>query len=307
MLRYRLFLPQHTTSKHRVFALVEDENKERLDAVATFPEALAAQQLADALNAVLSAAPNADQRLSCAMRNLPQSVKAAIEQLTPLIKPRFEGEPPRDEFVRLLRHSPVDGLMLFPTTACPENGCTTCGENCDTDCGECEACAAYDCDDCYSSIPLSPRTARLLHAAAHILADYAIEEIESGDRYPGLSIPPVARKQNADFYRRMSRAYDELAKDLECGEVPEPKSMAEEIALHFMLDEADRILTDEPELADVFVGTLPASKYDYDWSALHDCLFQDKDYEGYLYVQEASPEGSLDHWFELFATATTGD
>jgi hypothetical protein len=46
---------------------------------------------------------------------------------------------------------------------------------------------------------------------------------------------------------------------------------------------------------------LPSSPHDFAWDRLQDVLFQDKDYEGYLYAADAA--GELDHWFEEFNNA----
>jgi len=45
---------------------------------------------------------------------------------------------------------------------------------------------------------------------------------------------------------------------------------------------------------------LPSSAHDFAWDHLQDVLFQDKDYEGYLYAANAAGVGELDHWFEEF-------
>ena len=51
--------------------------------------------------------------------------------------------------------------------------------------------------------------------------------------------------------------------------------MAEEIALHLVLDAAAGIVADETPELELFTGEMPKSRFDFD--LLHDVLYQDKE------------------------------
>lgn len=304
---YEAFLTQHTPSKHRVFALVDEDFEEQLEAIATFPDHLSAQCLTDALNAVLTDAKNAEKRLERAIENVPQSVRASALQLRKFLANNSRKDFSSGRIARLLQHTPHDGFMIFPVSGCPTSGCTSCSEACSNACQNCKKCTEFACDSCYFDDDITPRSACILSAAGEILADQIYDDIAEGGQYPGMSkestwqtLPNCTREQNVNFYNRMAHSFEDISSDLKSGITPQPNCTAEEIALHLILDEADRITTDEPELANHFGKFLPTSPYDYGWSILHDSLFDDKDYEDYLYDKFSEKEGELDHWFNLF-------
>ncbi|MCX4688561.1 hypothetical protein OG401_30415 [Kitasatospora purpeofusca] len=147
-------------------------------------------------------------------------------------------------------------------------------------------CGGEECGDC--GWQLTPRTADLLHTALTVLAGQAYDEAEAlGDR-------PVAAEENGDWEffarlpkltrgcdfqwrRRMARALDDLADDLEHGHWPEPTCTAEELALHLALGEAPGYLDDVDDNEGSPHRKLPVHDDDYDFDACKDLLFQDSD------------------------------
>jgi hypothetical protein len=76
--------------------------------------------------------------------------------------------------------------------------------------------------------------------------------------------------------------------------------MAEEIALDILIEQARDTAGDLAADGMTTLDGLPATAHDFAWDRLQDVLFQDKDYEGYLYGAAAAGDGELDHWFEEF-------
>lgn len=84
--------------------------------------------------------------------------------------------------------------------------------------------------------------------------------------------------------------------------------MAEEIALHRVLDAAVGIVADEALELDLFTGGMPKSRFDFDVELLHDVLYQDKDYEiAYLGNRSIAKPGDLEGWFDDFQAPAPRD
>ena len=121
-------------------------------------------------------------------------------------------------------------------------------------------------------------------------------------------IPEAAWWQSGDFYRKFARAFEDIARDIEDGKEPDPHNMAEEIALHLVLDAAVGIVADETPELELFTGGMPKSRFDFDFDLLHDVLYQDKDYEiAYLSNRGVAKPGDLEEWFEDFQTPAPRD
>ncbi len=90
-------------------------------------------------------------------------------------------------------------------------------------------------------------------------------------------MPKLTFAADLQWRRRFARAADDLADDLEHGRWPQPTCTAEELALHFALDDA-RDLQDELDDTDDAARTpLPVHRDDYDFDACTDMFFQDTD------------------------------
>lgn len=171
-----------------------------------------------------------------------------------------------------LRRRATAGFASFPVTGCPTDGCDIC-TTCDQGCLDCAACDSGECDTCMPPV-ITPRTALLLHAAAEILSDEAMEALEDPDGWEEFS--PFFRHLSPAAVDRFQTAFLDLAADLAHGAEPHPHTNAEEIALHLMTTRA----TVELELGtfDDDLNQLPESTADYDWEAILDALYQDSDY-----------------------------
>jgi hypothetical protein len=301
---YEAFLPHHTASKHRIMALTESlDEHDQLHAVATVSDELTARRLSDALNSWLLGRRNHADRLTAALAGLPDSVQAAIRQL-PIDPDAAEiGALP---LAAQLRTEPIDGILLFPTTACAPGRCGVCTD-CADDCRSCSICNNEDGHPCEDCMPpdLTPRTALALAMAGDVLADQCFDVLpdpqdpQSGGDRDWLPLPNLLHKQTDDFMRRMARCFDDLVADLRNGLRPEPRNIAEELALHLMIERADVYHTDEPELLESYEPLIPATRHDNDFLVLIDTLLVDADHFGYLdHTDIPAAPGTLDD--ELF-------
>ncbi|WP_354642924.1 hypothetical protein [Kitasatospora camelliae] len=147
-------------------------------------------------------------------------------------------------------------------------------------------CEDEDCEDC--GWQLTPRTADLLHTALVVLADQAYDDAEEledrpltaddrGDWEFFASLPKLTHGCDFQWRRRMARALDDLARDLELGNWPEPTCTAEELALHLAIREAPSYTDEVDDNDDHPHRKLPVHSDDYDFAACSDLLFQDSD------------------------------
>ncbi|OPC79548.1 hypothetical protein B4N89_00025 [Embleya scabrispora] len=149
---------------------------------------------------------------------------------------------------------------------------------------ECD-CGGEGCEEgCWQ---FTPRTVDLLLTALSVLADQAYDDAEElGDRPVSdhdtgnwetfMRLPPLTFAANREWRRRMARAFDDLADDLERGTWPQPSCTAEEMALHLAIEDAPSYLDDIDESNDAH-GRLPEHEDDYDWDMCSDLFFQDHD------------------------------
>lgn len=176
------------------------------------------------------------------------------------------------------------------------------------------ACGSEGCATCDAG-PLTPRTADLLHTALSTMADAAYDDLEEHDDDPApdsddpswgffTRLPRLALLQPRQWRREMARACDDLAEDLEAGELPIPRCFAEELVLHFAFDEAPAILDEKQDLEDEEHESLPEHPYDYDWSLYGDQFFQDSDI---LLLYQPALDGIEDPTVPLNRTNGIGD
>lgn len=90
-----------------------------------------------------------ERRLNSAIATFPDSARAAIQQL-PLDSPG-DGFP---LLAQRIHENPIDGVMLFPTSACRP--------------GECPDCEVGDCENCLPP-DLTPRTAYMADTVVALL------------------------------------------------------------------------------------------------------------------------------------------
>lgn len=306
----RAFVAQHNPSKSRIFALVQNSEHSSgfvtLEAVATVGDPGRADEICATLNQYIYEKDEAQgftSRIRALLDGEPESINAAMHQILDRIK--RSGTIHRDHLVKT-----ISPFGPFPLSACPPGGCPACGE-CVNSCQDCVACGEFDPElECECGVYMPPRTAALIHAMADNYCDM-IHDLAEGissaiplkpydDLWP---IPEAAWWQGGDFYRKFARAFEDIARDIEDGQEPDPHNMAEEIALHLVLDAAAGIVADEALELDLFTGGMPKSRFDFDFELLHDVLYQDKDYEiAYLGNRSIAKPGDLEEWFEDFQT-----
>ena len=67
-------------------------------------------------------------------------------------------------------------------------------------------------------------------------------------------VPRSASWQSRDFYRRFAHAFEDIARDIGNGKLPEPHNTAEEIALHLALDFAADMVAENSEEFELWTG-----------------------------------------------------
>ncbi|MDG4794977.1 hypothetical protein [Micromonospora sp. WMMD1082] len=287
---YHGFLPQHTASTHRVFTVVDHGGGETVEALATFPTAERADTIADLLNLLTAGHPPAQtrDRLLAALDAEPGPVRTSVTSILDALGSN------RHALAGHLRRRTAAGIASFSTNGCPADGCGTC-TRCGEGCLECPACDSAECYDCVPPV-ITPRTARLLHAAAVILSD----EIRMAVKDPigWEEFPPFVRRLPPEAMDQFRMAFLNLAADLAHGAEPHPRTNAEEVALHLMTDRANVLL--ELEVFDDDLERLPESTADYDWEGILDDLFQDNDYAALLAHRGKPAAKTVVSMFERF-------
>ncbi|MBF9071544.1 hypothetical protein [Streptacidiphilus fuscans] len=189
-------------------------------------------------------------------------------------------------------------------------------------------CGGEECEDC--GWQLTPRTADLLLTALSVLSDQAYEESEELRDMPLTDLhrgnwgvferlPELTFGADRRWRRRMARAFDDLADDLEAGHWPEPSCTAEEMALHLAIEDAPSYLDDIEDRDDH--TRLREHGDDYDWHMCSSLFFQDHDVlmlfdsrtAGIAYPDDAANQrlgvGDLRRqaWFESFGNTPVRD
>jgi hypothetical protein len=108
-------------------------------------------------------------------------------------------------------------------------------------------CGADDCEDCFG-FQMTPRSAAILWAVAHLHADFAYDDVQHygdalvSEKDNGWAVfadyPRITWGQDAVWRRQAARAFDDLAADLAAGQLPLATCPGEEMAMHLMLPSA---------------------------------------------------------------------
>lgn len=165
---------------------------------------------------------------------------------------------------------------------------------------------------------LEPRTASMLHLGLGMLGDELTDDLKTFKRNSATAfedalwlhrLPRFTWGQNKLWFEGLARSAFALMADLENGDIPYPRSLAEEIVLHFGIEVADGILGDENLMAkDAAYQALPPAEEVFEPDSLEFMLFQDTDFllifslrfDGIeLAAQNFRPEA----WFDWFANA----
>jgi hypothetical protein len=98
----------------------------------------------------------------------------------------------------------------------------------------------------------------------------------------------------------MARCFDDLTQDLEDGLPPQPRNLAEQLALHLMLEDTELLHTDQADFLEESTQDLPQSRHDYDFNTLYSTLFEDDDHAGLIGHSKPEPQGKLEYLFDPF-------
>ncbi|OZF26036.1 hypothetical protein [Rhodococcus sp. 14-2483-1-2] len=142
---------------------------------------------------------------------------------------------------------------------------------------------------------LTDRQRELIRIHAWVCADMAYDDLEERgddpvdtDRWWYLldRLPECTFAESAMWRRQMARSFDDLAEDLDAGQLPRPRTMAEQLALVIVIAQAAAALSDEGYGDDVAV--LASHPRDGDWDAVTDVLMGDHDVEVFYHPATAA-------------------
>ncbi|MFC4063503.1 hypothetical protein [Actinoplanes subglobosus] len=323
------FVPQHTTTKSRIMALVDKGDGHELDAIATVDWPHEAVTICNMLNSPKRGL----EAFSGLWFSLPASVRANLERAR---DERIDDNDERDFlapwFITELStpELPGDGgtiewAKLFPATQCPAEGCENCdgcpghaasrgdepGTNRCGPGGTCR-CITDDIDDCGCAFwDVGPRWAAALYSSLHDLADVLVghaEDLMWGTEGPAVGFPKSLIAQPPKFFVRLAQTCIDLCDVLAQGKVPVPHTIAELL----MLDEAARSYLDghvggselEVESMKEEFGHLPEAHGDFELDALWMFQFTDSDWTGIAEADEIYPPNSMNSIFDLLPEAT---
>lgn len=252
------FVPQHTTTKSRVMAIVDKGDGHELDAIATVEWPHDAVAICNILNSPQRGL----ETFSGLWASLPASVRAGLEQagqeriddddersflapwfISDLDTPELPGD-----------GGAIDWARLFPVAQCPAGGCDGCdgcpghagargdepGMNRCGPGGSCR-CQVEDADEddaCPCGFwDVGPRWAAALYQSLSETAESLVEHAEGlmmGDQGPAVGFPKSLTAQPPRFFIRLAQTCTDLCAVLARGITPVPHTIAELL----MLDEA---------------------------------------------------------------------
>ncbi|OZF41823.1 hypothetical protein CH293_27475 [Rhodococcus sp. 14-2470-1b] len=152
---------------------------------------------------------------------------------------------------------------------------------------------------------LTDRQRELMRIHAWVCADSAYDDIEERGDDPVVTtewwnlfdrLPGCTYNESALWRRQMARSFDDLAEDLDAGQLPRPRTMAEQLALMIVIVHASAALSDA-EFGDD-VATLPTHPRDSDWEAVSDGLMEDRDADAFYHPSTAA------QWLRIFPCDT---
>lgn len=221
------------------------------------------------------------KRLSDAERRAPKVpdgdlICRTIELVTPY-RPAVRLRP---DFVALYRLPGPNEKGEVPPLRCRDELCTAAA---------CEqACALGEAAD---AVTLTPRAAFMLALGARRAAEYLREAVNEWGLClgPGRTLPPAVlrylERQGEQLAGAWLARFENVLFAIEArvaiGEIPLPRSTAEEMALHLTLDQAEEFLEEEDVLPGLSphdtLMALPAAADELDLDYLREVLFEDHD------------------------------
>lgn len=139
-----------------------------------------------------------------------------------------------------------------------------------------------DCDVARSNV-YTPRTMAFLSTQAWLMWD-VWRGLEIDGFYQSVLcryLPPITHRASLDWYARFTSCFGVLAERIDAGQVPFPRSRAEELALHIVLDVCiERTARSGEGLSDRLFGddtALPALFNDGDFVAMKESMLGNTD------------------------------
>ncbi|GAA3117007.1 hypothetical protein [Streptomyces echinatus] len=309
-------MPAHSTPSHLFFLTQPKGNGAvlfsvqgaprgpELSKIGTFDNRDEPQLLAAALNGALQGGAGALSKVHQCSASLPGPLRKRITDLVGEIEEIY-GDAPRSQSARKTARAVTETLerpnvalfSLFSTTVCGD--CSACGCAADEDCAKCDVCDSSPdgrgCVNC-GTVGVTPRAAFVLHHVLRDLADRTYFTVRSN--FWEHSVPDSVETQTDWFLLHCARAYDDLAADLLSGQVPEPRCLAESVALGFALSTIGGLHT-ESVRADESYRALPASRFDDDWEFLADGVgvFDVGDRARAFLASDVIEDDLWDEWF----------
>lgn len=301
------FLTQPKGDGAILFSMRGTPRGPELSKIGTFGDRDEAGLLAATLNAAVLGGAGAVAKVHRRAASLPGPLSRAITDLTEEIKDARRDAPRARAASRAARavaenmgQPNVAVFSLFRTTEC--GNCVACGCAVDEDCAKCLVCGpdGHGCVDC-GSVGVTPRNAFVLHHVLKDLADRTYFTVRS--TFWESSLPDSVETQTDWFLLHCARAYDDLATDLLSGEAPNPRCLAERVALGYALSHTgsshnESVYTDETYLA------LPASRFDHDWEFLAEVEVGEA---GKFLDSDVIEEDLWDEWFQPYPSVEPRD
>ncbi|GIG59263.1 hypothetical protein Lfu02_36350 [Longispora fulva] len=326
------FVPQHTTTKSRVMAIVDKGNGNEVDAVATVDWPHDAVAICNILNS-----PEAGQEaFSGLWAALPSSVRSSLERAR---GERVDRTDARHALASLFittldvpelpdPDADIDWAGLYPSAGCPDGGCDACegcashtagqaGARGRSDCGPGGSCTcqtkdlADDEEPCVCCVDvIGPRWASAIYKSlaeeAGSIVDHA-QDLMWGIEGPAVGFPGSLIAQPPQFFIRLAQACADLCDELAQGRVPVPHTIAELI----MLDEAARFYLQacsgrdgfDVEEATAEMKDLPEAFGDFDMDALWMFQVTVSDWTEIADAETVYEPGSMDRVFDLLPEA----
>ncbi|MFI5797377.1 hypothetical protein [Streptomyces sp. NPDC051677] len=276
-----------------------------LSKIGTFDNRDAPQLLAAALNAALQGGASALSKVYQCSASLSGPLRKRITDLAGEIEETYR-DAPRSQAARKTARAVTENLerpyvalfSLFSTTAC--GNCPDCVCAADEDCAKCSVCGpdGRGCENC-GTVGVTPRTSFVLHHVLRDLADRTYFTVRSN--FWEHSVPDSVETQTDWFLLHCARAYDDLAADLLVGQVPEPRCLAESVALGYALSTIGGLRTESIRVDESY-WTLPASRFDDDWEFLADGVgvFDVGDRARTFLTSDVIEEDLWDEWFKPY-------
>jgi hypothetical protein len=312
------FVPQHTTTKSRIMAIVDRGDGMEIDAIGTVERAHEALALCNLLNA-----PDAPRDISGLWHSLDGALRASLERaegqmvderderyMAPMFVHVIDEEEHPSATLRGMKD--IDWARLFTPTDCPEQGCGSCTGCADGQCGPEGSCSCLeeDLDDCpCPCLKVGPRWAAVLYESlcgmAEILFEHAQELLWGADESVHF-LPDSLIVQSPRFFLRLAQTCSTLAQLLARGHTPVPQTIAELIMLDAAACEGLTNRTggagnDELHIEDL--QHLPEGHGDFEWDALWMFQFTDSDWEEIRDFDGKYAPGDVDRIFELLPEA----